>query len=59
VGVVSRKVAECMGAAVEDALVDVEDCVGVGVGDGVVELGEGLGVGVAEEEDGEELAGTI
>lgn len=48
-----------MGAAVEDALVDVEDCVGVGVGDGVVELGEGLGVGVAEEEDGEELAGTI
>lgn len=58
-GVVSRKAGECMGAAVGDALVDVDDCVGVGVGDGVVELGEGLGVGVAEGEDGEELAGTI
>jgi hypothetical protein len=36
VGVVSRKVGECMGAAIGDALVDVEDYVGVGVGEAVV-----------------------
>jgi hypothetical protein len=33
--------------------------VGVAVGDRVAELGEGVAVGVAEEEDGEEPAGTI